>query len=379
MSLPVEPCHEIASETPDAFSVISEVQHAAFRDIVPLNVTLELTQDCNIRCVHCYNFDRDQPIAKAVQAQGGCHPAKATSQANLSLDEIRDVMRQVRDAGCLFLSLTGGEVLSYPHLFEVLDEAAALNFAVLILTNGTMLRPGVVGRLAGYRNLLCVSVSLYGATAEVHDRVTQVAGSFRRTWDGIKRLRAQGLSVRVKFIVMRQNAHEVEAMLANARSLDLPFMIDMTITQRHDGTAGSLAARISPAQIAALYSGPLREFVPKGKFSEGSWSCNCARGNCAVTAVGDVQPCISVPMRAGNVREDSFREIWDSSPVFKRIRGLELSDFPSCAPCKDKGFCGHSRGASYTYSGSYTGIDPFLCEAAAAARTVSEDSTPVAP
>lgn len=376
MSLPVEPCHEIASEPTGGPSVISEIQRAAFRDIIPLNVTLELTQECNIRCVHCYNFDRDQPIDKSQKTAPGCHPVNSTFQPNLTLEEIRDVMRQVHKAGCLFLSLTGGEVFSYPHLFEVLEEAASLNFAVLILTNGTMLRPGVVGRLAGFRNLLCVSVSLYGASAEVHDRVTQVVGSFRRTWDGIKRLRAQGLTVRVKFIVMRQNAHEVDAMLANARSQDLPFLVDMTITQRHDGTAGSLAARISPAEIAALYRGPLREFVPKGKFSEDSWACNCARGNCAITAVGDVQPCISVPMRGGNIRESSFREIWDSSPVFKRIRGLELSDFPSCAPCKDKGFCGRSRGASYTFSGSYTGIDPFLCEAAVAARKVSEEADP---
>ena len=342
-----------------ATSVISAVQQAACRDLVPLNVTLELTQTCNIKCVHCYNFDR---------ASAATHCDDVPEEASLSLDEIRRVLREISDAGCLFLSLTGGEVFSYPHLFEVMDEAKALHLAVQLLTNGTRLQPGVVGRLARYRNLSGVSVSLYGATAEVHDRVTQVAGSFGRTWAGIRRLRAQGIAVRVKFIVMRQNVHEVADMIAGAEAFGLPFLIDATVTQRHDGTAGSLAARIAPADMAALYAGPLRAFVPKGDFEESQWACNCARGNCAITSKGVVQPCISVPWNAGNIRELSFAAIWKTSPVFARIRGLKLQDFPTCSPCENKGYCMRSRGASYTYSGEYTGVDPFLCEAAAAAR-----------
>lgn len=344
-----------------ATSVISAVQEAAFRDIVPLNVTLELTQTCNIKCVHCYNFDRSE-------AHNACDDGPEA--ASLSLQEIRRVLREVSEAGCLFLSLTGGEVFSYPHLFEVLDEARALRLAVQLLTNGTRLQPGVVSQLAQYRNLTGVSVSLYGATAQVHDGVTQVAGSFRRTWDGILRLRAQGITVRAKFIVMRQNVHEVAAMLAHAQDMQLPFLVDTTVTQRHDGTAGSLASRISPTDMATLYAGPLRGFTPKGQFSPQQWACNCARGNCAITSKGVVQPCISVPWNAGNIREASFATIWKTSPVFERIRGLSLNDFETCSPCENKGYCTRNRGAAFTYSGEYTGIDPFLCESAAAARAV---------
>ena len=75
----------------------------------------------------------------------------------------------------MFLGLTGGEVLTYPHLFPVLDRARELNLAVQLLTNGTMLQPGVANQLAGYRNLMGVSISLYGATADVHDGITQIA------------------------------------------------------------------------------------------------------------------------------------------------------------------------------------------------------------
>ncbi len=121
-------------------------------------------------------------------------------------------------------------------------------------------------------------------------------------------------------------------------------------------------------------SGPLRNLLPKGPqpVSEERFACNCARGNCAVSSRGDVYPCISVPWTAGNVREQPFAEIWRSSPVFQRIRGLRMSDYSSCAPCPDKAYCARDRGASFNASGSYTGIDPFICRTASIRRKIIE-------
>jgi radical SAM protein with 4Fe4S-binding SPASM domain len=289
------------------------------------------------------------------------------------LDEVLRVLGELRAAGCLFLSLTGGEILSYPHLFPVLDRARELNMAVQLLSNGTLLRPGVAAKLAGYRNLLGVSISVYGATPEVHDGITQVKGSWRRTWDGAERLRALGVAVRIKLIVMRTNAHEMTAMRALADGGGYPYLIDVNITSRHDGTAGSLAMRVDDGQLEDLYRGPLRDMVQPAPqaIDEAGFRCNCARGNCAISAHGDVYPCISVPWAAGNVRDTPFLEIWRASPVFQRIRGLKLADDAACLPCPDKPFCSRSRSAAYNASGSYTGVDPFVCKTAALTRRLA--------
>ena len=344
--------------------LVGAFQRQAYRRHVPLNVTLELTLKCNLRCQHCYNFDRDAP------GNQGCDEDKP----ELSLAEMLDVLRQVRDAGCLFLGLTGGEVLASPNLFPVLDRARDLNMAVQLLSNGTLLRPGVAARLARYENLLGVSVSLYGAVAETHDGITQVRGSWRRTWAGIERLRSLGVAVRVKFVVMRQNAHEVGAMRADADARGLRYVLDATITGRHDGSDTSLRTRVDEEQLRALYAGPLRDLVPSGGWNvtEESFPCNCARGNCAISATGDVTPCISVPWVAGNVKQRRFADIWRYAPVFQRIRGLRTADYQACAPCPDKGYCVRDRGAALTASGSYTGIDPFVCRIAAVRREVAE-------
>jgi radical SAM protein with 4Fe4S-binding SPASM domain len=352
----------------DAHTLLRHVHARAHRELIPLNVSLELTQTCNIRCLHCYNFDRDQPKAARAAA------CASDGKAELALPEVLALLADLRAAGCLFLSLTGGEVLTYPHLFAVLDRARELNLAVQLLTNGTLLRPGVASRLAGYRNLLGVSISLYGGTPEVHDGITQVKGSWRRTWDGARRLKALGISVRLKLIVMKANAHEVETMRAQAAEGGFSYMVDITITARHDGDAGSLATRVDDQQLESLYEGPLGDFVPQTleRGHEGETSCNCARGNCGISAHGDVYPCIAVPWTAGNVRTQPFAEIWRTSPVFQRIRGLRLADYPDCAPCPDKAFCSRNRGAAFNASGSYTGTDPFVCRTAAITRKISE-------
>jgi radical SAM protein with 4Fe4S-binding SPASM domain len=118
--------------------------------------------------------------------------------------------------------------------------------------------------------------------------------------------------------------------------------------------------------------------LPDGSqpMTEERFPCNCARGNCAITVTGDVQPCISVPWSAGNVRERPFIDIWRYAPVFQKIRGLRIADYPACAPCPDKSFCSRNRGAGYTHSGSYTGVDPFVCRTAAITREVVTAGAP---
>lgn len=351
-----------------AAAIVRTAQGWAHDHLVPLNVSLETTLACNIRCIHCYNFDRDQPRhATPGSGSGAAESGCATERPELSTDEIVRLMGDLRSAGCLFLSLTGGEVLSHPDLFVFLERARELNLAVQLLTNGTLLRPGMAKRIAGYPNVLGVSVSLYGATAAVHDGITQVRGSFDRTWNGVERLRAAGVTVRLKFIVMRQNAHETAAMRAGAEAQNFPYLIDMTVTARHDGTAGSLDAQVDPGQLESLCRGPLRDLLPRGPRvmpPASQFNCNCARGNCAISARGDVYPCISVPWSAGNVREQPFIDIWRTSPVFNRIRGLTLADFSKCAPCPHRAYCTHDRGAAFNATGDYTGADPFVCATA---------------
>jgi radical SAM protein with 4Fe4S-binding SPASM domain len=339
-------------------AVIDAVWRWGYDNHVPLSATLEMTRACNLRCVHCYNRDRSAP--------GGAAP----SPGELSFDEIRRLFAALRSAGCLFLGLTGGEPMAHPRFFDVVEEARRLHLAVTVQSNGTLATPEDVERLADASHLLSVCISLYGATAAAHDGVTGVAGSFDRSWATVQDLRRRGVDVLLKFIVLRRNAHEAGAMIESAESRGILYYLYFCLFGRYDGTRDNLAERVSPAEAEALFRGPLRKLAPDGtpEVTEATFPCNCARTKCAVSATGDVYPCIAVPWAAGNIRERPFESIWRDAPAFRRIRGLRMADYPQCGPCELKAWCFRDRGTCYLASGDYTGIDPWMCEVAAAAR-----------
>ncbi len=347
------------SPAPPECGVLAEVQGRAWRDCIPLHVSLELTLRCNLRCSHCYNFDRDAP---------------PPSPPDLGFEEILRLLDDLRSAGTLFLSLTGGEPMAHPRFWDILDEAAARRFAVTLLTNGTFLTEEACDRLARYGNLWQASLSLYGACPATHEGITRTEGSFRRTMDGARRLKARGIPSMVKFVVQKANAHEAAAMIRMAEDEDFPYLVDTSITVRYDGTPAAPEGRVDSAALEALYRGPLRPLLTKGNPdpSDDDFKCNCARGNAAVSASGDVWPCVAAPIRAGNVRERPFTEIWAESPVFRRIRGLRLADFEACAPCPLKAWCNRNPGMPYLLNGDYTGADPWTCREAEIIRGILE-------
>lgn len=346
---------------PEDGCILEGLNGRAYDACIPINVTVEITLRCNIRCTHCYNFDRGEP--------------RPAADPELRFEEIVALLDDLRRAGTLFLSLTGGEALVHPRFWDIADAAAERNFALNVLSNGTLLTEGLCDRLAGYGNLWGAGISVYGARPETHDAITRVPGSFRRTMAGARRLRERGVRASLKFIVMKGNAAEVGEMIDAADKDGIPYTVDTTITGRYDGTLGSLATRTDHETLEALYRGPLRYLLARRKPdpTADEFKCNCARGNGAVNSAGDVFPCMGAPLRAGNIRERSFSEIWKNSPVFQWIRGLRVEDFKTCSPCGLKTWCRRNPGPPLTLHGDYTGVDPWVCKEAEVIRGILEE------
>jgi radical SAM protein with 4Fe4S-binding SPASM domain len=159
--------------------------------------------------------------------------------------------------------------------------------------------------------------------------------------------------------VLQRNAHEVAGMIALAESLGVPYGVDPQLTARYDGSRSSLDLRVDAPTLEALYRGPLRHLVPAPTPDTGSVQCACARSVVGISAFGEVYPCIGAPVPSGNLRRQSFREIWRGSPSLTRIRGLALDDFTACRSCDHLDHCRRSSGVIYANTGNYTGPNQF--------------------
>src|ERR1700733_5176098 len=162
-------------------SLLAEMNQKALNLGIPLSVHLDITYRCNERCVHCY-LDHDD-------------------HGELTTEEIFHVLTQLSDAGVFFLVLSGGEVLMRRDFFQIVERARLLLFNVKVKTNGVMIREKEAARLRQL-GVEQVQISVYSHRPEVHDAITKLPGSLKRTIQAIRFLKAQGLKIVLANVLM---------------------------------------------------------------------------------------------------------------------------------------------------------------------------------
>src|SRR6266481_920326 len=193
---------------------LDQLRRRAYEKCIPLNVTFEITLRCNLRCVHCYNFDRDL----------GYHPQKQRGH-ELTAEEIHDTLEQLHEEGCLFLAFTGGEALAHPQIEAFIRHACRIGMAVRIKSNGALLNGPRVQRLSD-AGAWAVDISLYGADAPTHDAFVRQTGAFERTMEGARAARDRGLKVRFSLLLVQSNADQIDRMIEIATELGVPYSVD---------------------------------------------------------------------------------------------------------------------------------------------------------
>jgi MoaA/NifB/PqqE/SkfB family radical SAM enzyme len=282
------------------------------------DVALELTYKCNLKCFYCYN-----DVSK-----------KGTP---LTLDDYRVVLSDLADMGTLFIMLTGGEPMIHPHFFEIGKLTKAFGFVTRIRTNGHSMTTKMARRVRDEIQPFKVEVSLHGANAESHDRQTCVPGSFDRLIKNIIESRDEGLSMSVVTTPTSWNEHEIVEMYALCDSLGVPLRFQGPVAPRDNGDLEPLS--IQPTQKAwqqikkihreRLSKRDDKVYVNKAfdeprSGRETKSTCGVGVSGVDIDPYGNVQACLHLQESAGNLHEQSIKEIWDRSPLFTRARSRAI-------------------------------------------------------
>jgi len=220
----------------------------------------------------------------------------------------------------------------HPQFFEIGRMTKELGFVVRVRTNGHTLSPRNVERLRHEVDPYMVEVSLHGATAESHDRLTRVPGSFDRLLANLAAMRAAGLRVRLTTILTRWNEHEIGSTLALADRLDLRLDVDPEVTPRDGGDRAPLAIATTRDGLEALRRTQSERAGAAGATpapeGEGAAAIvvrkHCGAGSSSVTVdpYGNVFPCVQWRRPLGSLREQSIAEIWSTSAELRTVREL---------------------------------------------------------
>ncbi|MEW6382171.1 MAG: radical SAM protein [bacterium] len=329
---------------------------------IPIAVQMNLTRKCNLHCIHCCVGKRRKTHRDQNDRAG----------SELSLLHIQRVFKQLVQAGCLLLTLSGGEILLREDLIDIISCARSMGFAVKVFTNGTLI--GRKNAEAFQRmHLQEVHISLYAADAHIHDMISGVSGSWTKTMKGIRLLREEGISVKVKCPIMRQNLSEYRRVHDLAVSLGADYAFDPVITARDDGNCDTLKYRIGQEDLRRVLADPI--FQGERKKENGtreSFACSasmmseevpCSAGHyvCFISPEGDVTPCVQLPIFCGNVRDHDFNWIWHHSPQMLRIRKLRMKDIRICNDCSYLPWCARCPGLAYLEDGDLLGPSSAAC------------------
>ena len=339
-------CAQIPDLPLDAFG--RDVVNKWIENRVPLSGSIELDLRCNLRCLHCY---RDGEWPSGI----------------LTTDEVKSILDQLAEAGCIWLLLTGGEIFLRPDLFDIYDHARKVGLVVTLFTNGTMITEKIADRLQKHPPY-GVEISLYGFTKETYEAVTGIPGSHAKCYRGVELLLERGLPLKLKTVAMRTNQHELLDMARFAESKGLRFKFDTMINPNFDSSLVPCNARLSPKEAVDLeftFPGRLEEyrkfFEPQKDFhSSRIFSCGAGSRTFHIDPYGNMKMCLLLREPEFSLRHMSFQRIWNEMfpPVYHRVRGAGHQ----CNSCNLVTLCGKCAAWSQLEKGDMAARIEWSCE-----------------
>ncbi|HBP21922.1 MAG TPA: radical SAM protein [Planctomycetes bacterium] len=313
-------------------------------DFSPLPVLSEVavTYRCNAACVFCY-------------AGCNCTANPVGNADEMSLAEVKQVLdRLVDEAKVPSVSFTGGEATLRPDLPDMIRHARARGMRVNLISNGITSASPAYARKLAEAGLHSAQISIEGTTAEVHEAVTAIPGSFAKALAGLRNLREAGVRVHTNTTILRTNVHDVAAFPRFVKEVlgNAAFSMNLVIPTGSAPVNGGLEVpytEIGPilVEIAERSAALGVEFMwysptPMCIFNPivhglGNKGCSACDGLISVGADGQVLPCASYDEPVGDFLREGFAAVWQSARA-KELRNKGEAH-PACRACEQFEIC----------------------------------------
>lgn len=321
--------------------------------ISPVNLTWEVTQACNLRCRHCLS--------------SSAHPA----ENELTTVEAMNLIDQLYENRVFQINFGGGEPFIRPDFMQIIKACHAKGIMTCISTNGTLLTEELVEELS-QSCMVAIQVSLDGAT-EVTSEAIRGRGTYNAAIKALKLLAATSVPTSINTVLTSTNIHEIRELHVLAEDLGVALRISRF---RPSGRGADNWQELRPSASELLaFSEWLNQhdnvrtgdsffsLTTQERQGLGLNLCGAAKMTCCVGPTGKVFPCAflqSDRFKAGDIRQISFKEIWDGSEVFGSFRRLRIH---SCEDCHRFDQChGGCPAVAYHLKDNLGGGDPECLE-----------------
>lgn len=335
----------------------------------PRLVAWELTNACNLACIHCR--------ASAI---------KEPPPGELSTGEAKHLVDELMEYKPIII-LTGGEPLLRDDVHEIARYASGHGLRVVLATNGTLLTPDIARRLKE-SGIQRVSISIDGSSAKTHDTFRGEPGAFEAALRGIDILKKEDMSFQINTTITKRNLTEIPgiydlALELGASALHIFLLVptgrgeeieseeippeeyERVLNWFYDRSRTSriqLKATCAPHYFRIMRQRAKAEGIRITRETHGleAMTKGCLGGSafCFISSKGDVYPCGYLPALAGNIRQQPFKMIWEKSRVFNDLRDPGMLK-GKCGVCEYRMVCGGCRARAYAATGDYLDEEPY--------------------
>jgi radical SAM protein with 4Fe4S-binding SPASM domain len=308
---------------------------------------------------------------------------------DFSLEEACRLIDDIVSYATPVVVLSGGEPLTRKDVFEIARYGTDKGLRMCLATNGTLVTDATCEKIK-QSGIRIVSLSLDGADETVHDDFRSQKGAFAGTINAARLFKKHGIEFIINSSFTKRNQEQIPQVYQLAKELGATawYMFMIVPTGRGEEIMNELISKedydkildwhydmekeedlllVRPTCAPHYYRVQLQRAKEEGekvkrrtlKFSTGG-SKGCLAGQliCLIDVDGNVLPCSYFNLPAGNVREKSFKEIWESSDLFKDLRDFKKYK-GKCGSCEFVNVCGGCRARAYSVYGDYLEEEPF--------------------
>jgi len=283
--------------------------------MVPTKIELDLTSACNLACSHCSRVTTESP-----------------GPDELNLEELISFLEQAGRIGVSTITFMGGEPTCHPELIELALVARLSGIrSISVGTNGWLVDEKLAARMAAVFD--SIQVSLHGTNAVIHDNIVGRQGSFERSIQSIRYLKAHSARrVTISYTVTHDNAAGMETAARLARDLEVDSIRFLLLTPKGRGASLPQLSERSRSKIGTVVNALHEKFKGELVIEAGGtppytkvppdaafYGCAAGRSLMYVSSHGEVKPCAVIDTVVGSIRESSILDLWHR-PEFVAIR-----------------------------------------------------------
>ncbi|MCD7809257.1 MAG: radical SAM protein [Erysipelotrichaceae bacterium] len=354
---------DIMEQMNDATTVERMLIKRAENNKIPINGSIELLPLCNMNCDMCY--------VRLSQSE-------MESQGRLrTVDEWISIAHEMKDAGTLFLLLTGGEPLLYPGFKELYLALKELGMVITINTNGTLIDEEWA-QFFGKHKPRRINITLYGSNNDTYYQLCHYLNGYDKATNGIKLLKKYHVDVKISSSITKANKDEIRDMIHLGDELDIPVRCDtyMMPAVRERSRPYDKQSRLSPSDAAKarvialkheMKDELFKEYIHQSIYEiEHILPCNeenhmkCHAGKCSFTInwQGQMRPCVIMSYPRIDVFENGFMNSWKY--VVEETSKIVLSN--KCNTCNLRTICRTCAASALLEEGSYNKEPKYMCE-----------------